>query len=60
MQANILAYEERSLHAAVLGDGRGLLLFTGLALALSSGFALFLSADGYFLPPNGKAAIIYR
>jgi hypothetical protein len=40
----------RSLLHALLGDGRPLLLFTGLALVLSGGFALFLAANGQFLP----------
>ncbi len=35
---------------ALIGDGRPLLLLTGLALALSGAFALFLSATGSFLP----------
>ena len=36
--------------AGLLGDGRPLLTLTGLALAGSGGFALFLSATGAFLP----------
>ncbi len=35
---------------ALLGDGRPLFTLTGLALILSGGFALFLSATGAFLP----------
>jgi hypothetical protein len=34
----------------MVGDGRPLLLFTGLALILSGGFAIFQSATGQFLP----------
>jgi len=34
----------------LIGDGRPLLSLTGLALILSGGFALFLSATGAFLP----------
>jgi hypothetical protein len=33
-----------------MGDGRPLLIFTGLSLVLSGAFALFLSATGHFLP----------
>lgn len=36
--------------AALVDDGRPLLSLTGLALILSGGFALFLSATGAFLP----------
>ena len=36
--------------AGLLGDGRPLLTLTGLTLAGSGGFALFLSATGAFLP----------
>jgi hypothetical protein len=42
--------DDRSLLRAILGDGRPLLLFTGLCLMLSGAFALFLSAMGQFLP----------
>ena len=42
--------DDRGLMQAILGDGRPLLLFTGLALALSGLFALFQSATGHFLP----------
>ena len=38
------------LLSALVGDGRPLLSLTGLALILSGGFALFLSATGAFLP----------
>jgi len=41
---------EQGLVHALVGDGRPLLLFTGLALLLSGGFALFLAATGQFLP----------
>ena len=44
--------DQRSLLEAVLGDGRPLLLFTGLALVLSGAFALFQSATGEFLPQD--------
>jgi hypothetical protein len=42
--------DDRGLLQALIGDGRPLLIFTGLALVLSGGFALFLSATGHFLP----------
>jgi hypothetical protein len=42
--------DERGLFEALLGDGRPLLIFTGLSLVLSGAFALFLSATGHFLP----------
>jgi MFS family permease len=44
------ARDERGLIEALLGDGRPLLIFTGLSLILSGCFALFLSATGKFLP----------
>jgi hypothetical protein len=42
--------DNRGFLEALLGDGRPLLVFTGLSLVLSGGFALFLSATGHFLP----------
>lgn len=33
-----------------MGDGWPLLMFTGLSIVLSGGFALFLAATGHFLP----------
>ena len=42
--------ESSSFFVALVGDGRPLLSLTGLALVLSGGFALFLSATGSFLP----------
>ena len=42
--------DNRSLIAALLGDGRPLLLFTGLALIISGVFAIFIAATGHFLP----------
>lgn len=44
------SHEDRSLLQAFMGDGRPLLIFTGLSLILSGGFALFLAASGQFLP----------
>ena len=42
--------DNRGLFEALVGDGRPLLLLTGLALILSGGFAIFQSATGQFLP----------
>ncbi len=42
--------DDRGLLHAVVGDGRPLLLLTGLSLLLSGGFALFLTLTGQFLP----------
>ncbi|MBD0373865.1 MAG: hypothetical protein ICV60_23840 [Pyrinomonadaceae bacterium] len=42
--------DDRGFFQALLGDGRPLLIFAGLSLVLSGGFALFLSASGQFLP----------
>ncbi|HWA96850.1 MAG TPA: hypothetical protein VG713_00085 [Pirellulales bacterium] len=42
--------DRRGLLAALLGDGRFLIIVTGLCLTLAGGFALFQSATGHFLP----------
>ena len=42
--------EEERFLPALIADGRPLLSLTGVALILSGGFALFLSAMGAFLP----------
>ncbi len=42
--------DDRGIFSALVGDGRPLLLFCGLLLVLSGGFALFLSASRHFLP----------
>lgn len=42
--------DRRGLAEALIGDGRPVLTFTGLALAACGGFALFQSATGHFLP----------
>src|SRR4030095_5357721 len=42
--------DDRGLLRTLLGDGRSLLLLSGLALTLAGGFALFLSANRHFLP----------
>lgn len=44
--------DQRGFFAALLGDGRPLLAFCGLALILSGGFAIFQSATGQFLPQD--------
>jgi hypothetical protein len=45
-----LSSYQRNYIEALIGDGRPLLMLTGLSLCLSGGFALFLSATGHFLP----------
>lgn len=45
---------DRGLFQALIADGRPLLMFTGLCLVLSGGFALFLAATGHFLPHDIK------
>ncbi|MBX3415805.1 MAG: hypothetical protein KF708_24180 [Pirellulales bacterium] len=42
--------DDRGLFSALVGDGRPLILVTGLSLVLSGAFAFFLSARGHFLP----------
>lgn len=44
------ARDERGVIEALLGDGHFLLALTGVALAGSGGFALFLCLTGHFLP----------
>ncbi|MEX2213820.1 MAG: hypothetical protein WD768_06820 [Phycisphaeraceae bacterium] len=43
-------HDNRGFFSALIGDGRPLLIFTGLCLVMSGAFALFLSATGHFLP----------
>lgn len=45
---------KRGLLAALVGDGRPLLTFSGLSLTISGGFALFLAATGHFLPHDAR------
>src|SRR5688572_23843403 len=47
-------HDDRGLLQVLVGDGRPLLLFVGLALLLSGGFALFLAATGHFLPHDER------
>lgn len=42
--------DNRSLSQAVLGDGRPLLLFTGLMLFVAGAFGVFQASTGHFLP----------
>ena len=44
-----LIQDDQGLLQGLIGDGRSLLMFTGLSLVLSGGFALFLAATGHFL-----------
>jgi hypothetical protein len=44
--------QDRGIFEALLSDGRPLLLFTGLALILAGGFAIFTAATGHFLPQD--------
>lgn len=44
------SHDDKSLIAALVGDGRPLLIFIGLSLVLSGCFALFLSVNQQFLP----------
>ena len=43
-------HDDKSLIAAMVGDGRPLLIFIGLGLILCGCFALFLSINQQFLP----------
>ena len=43
-------HNDKGLIAALVGDGRPLLIFFGLCLILCGGFALFLSINQQFLP----------
>ncbi len=47
--------DERGLLEAVLGDGRFLIALTGIALALSGGFAILQSVSGQLLPQDSHA-----
>src|ERR1700683_5115604 len=42
----------RGFFEALVGDGRPLIIVTGLCLALAGVFALFQSATGHFLPQD--------
>jgi len=44
--------DQRSILDPVLGDGRALIIFTGLCLALAGVFALFQSVTGHLLPQD--------
>ena len=45
---------QQGLVQGLIKDGRPLLMFTGLSLVLSGGFALFLAATGQFLPHDTR------
>jgi hypothetical protein len=47
--------DDRSLLEVVLGDGRFLIALTGIALALSGGFAILQSVSGQLLPQDSHA-----
>ena len=44
----------KSIWPLIFGDGRVLLGFTGLCLIFSGAFALFLTANGSFLPHDAE------
>jgi hypothetical protein len=46
--------DDRGLFQVLVGDGRPLLSFTGLALVLAGVFALFLASTGHFLPHDER------
>lgn len=46
--------DRQGLLQGLIGDGRPLLTFTGLFLALCGGFAVFQAATGHFLPHDVK------
>lgn len=50
MNTAVRTVDERGLLEALLGNGHFLLALTGVALAGSGGFALFLCVTGHFLP----------
>jgi hypothetical protein len=47
--------DDPSLIATALGDGRSLIALTGIALALSGGFAILQSVSGQLLPQDSHA-----
>ncbi len=47
--------DERGILDAVVGDGRFLIALTGIALALSGGFAIMQSVSGQLLPQDSHA-----
>ncbi|RYD36917.1 MAG: hypothetical protein EOP86_04720 [Verrucomicrobiaceae bacterium] len=46
----MISRDSRSFTAALIGDGRPLILLTAVALAFAGGGAIFLSLTGHFLP----------
>jgi hypothetical protein len=53
-RGSYMTTDDRGVFEAVISDGRPLLLFTGLALILSGGFAIFIAATGHFLPQDSQ------
>ena len=49
---SIMISTSRGFFEALVGDGRPLIVFTALCLALAGVFALFQSATGHFLPQD--------
>src|ERR1700675_4822404 len=47
--------DDRSLLNVIAGDGRFLIALTGIALALSGGFAILQSVSGQLLPQDSHA-----
>src|SRR5882762_1110489 len=47
---NAEANNTQGFLGAIIGDGRSLITFTGICLALSGGFAILQSVSGEFLP----------
>jgi hypothetical protein len=47
--------DDRGLLQMILGDGRFLIALTGIALALSGGFAILQSVSGQLLPQDSHA-----
>ena len=52
-----LPRDDRSLIEVALGNGRFLIALTGIALALSGGFAIMQSISGQLLPQDSSAKI---
>lgn len=47
-----MSEDTRGIFEALIGDGRPLLLFTGLAIVLAGIGAIFIAATGHFLPQD--------
>lgn len=53
-ETNYTTHSQQGFVQALIGDGRPLLMFTGLSLILAGGFALFIAATGHFLPQDAQ------